>query len=86
MNSPGRMLWEADNYFKDEEYGLLSPMKRIAKPFLAPFLSHLRTWDYVAAQHVDYFIANSKTPQKRIEKYYGRKSYKKLLGKSRESA
>lgn len=37
-------------------------------------LSSLRQWDYVAAQRVDYFIANSKTVKRRIEKYYRRDS------------
>jgi hypothetical protein len=30
----------------------------------------LRTWDFIAAQRPDYFIANSKNTQKRIQKYY----------------
>lgn len=75
MNSPGRMFWEPRNYFKDEQYGVLKSIKKLAKPFLAPFLSHIRHWDFVSAQKVDYFIANSKTPQERIRKYYRRDSH-----------
>jgi len=35
---------------------------------------HLRMWDYLAAQRVDYFIANSKVVQERIKKTYRRES------------
>ncbi len=66
MNSPGHMLWEPHAYFENFPY----PFKSL----LNPFLSYLRLWDYAAAQRVDYFIANSKTPQARIKKYYGRDS------------
>ena len=66
MNSPGRMLWEPHNYFENFPYSF--------KSLLNPFLSYLRLWDYAAAQRVDYFIANAKTPQARIKKYYGRDS------------
>lgn len=34
----------------------------------------LRQYDYLAAQRVDYFIANSKNVQKRIKKFYRRES------------
>lgn len=72
MNSPGRMFWEADDYFKSEDYGWLSPIKALARPFLAWPLFHLRQWDYLASKRVDRIVANSKTPQARIKKYYGR--------------
>ncbi len=65
MNSPGRMFWEPHNYFENEKIGSWA---------VQPILSHLRLWDYSAAQRVDHFIANSKTPQARIKKYYGRES------------
>ena len=74
MNSPGRMFWESQNYFEEEEYGFLKPIKMLAKPFLSLPLSNLRKWDYISAQRPDYFIANSKTPKARIKKYYGRDS------------
>lgn len=64
MNSPGRMFWEPNLYF----------INRFLQIILAPFLSWLRIWDYSAAQRVDRFIANSKTPQNRIKKYYKRDS------------
>ena len=65
MNSPARMWWDPVAYF-----GPRLPLRL----FLAPFLSFLRLWDYTAAQRVDYFVANSKAPQSRIKKYYGRES------------
>jgi len=38
------------------------------------FLSYLRVWDYQAAQRPDILLANSRYTQKRIEKYYRRRS------------
>ena len=66
MNTPPRMFWEPKVYFENFPYPF--------KSFLNPFLSYFRLWDYAAAQRVDYFIANAKTPQARIKKYYGRDS------------
>jgi len=74
MNSPGRMFWEPSEYFRSESFGFLSFLNFFAKPFLALPLSILRMGDFVAAQRVDHFVANSKTPQKRIKKYYKRES------------
>jgi len=65
LHSPGRMLWEPNAYFQD----------RFALQLLtAPLLARLRCWDYAAAQRVDYFIANSRSVQKKIKKYYGREA------------
>ena len=69
MNSPGRMFWDTAEYFSQEAWFI-----RLFKALITPFLNHARTWDFSAAQRVDYFIANSEIPQKRIEKYYKRKS------------
>ncbi|MCA9308612.1 MAG: glycosyltransferase [Patescibacteria group bacterium] len=71
MNTPGRMLWEGHGYFVS--YQNYKWFKRL-KPYLDIFLSRLRLWDYTAAHRVDYFVANSKTPQNRIHKYYNRNS------------
>jgi glycosyltransferase involved in cell wall biosynthesis len=71
MNSPGRMFWESDSYFEKESYGILKLIKFLARPFLSLSLSILKLWDYTASHRVNYFIANSKTPQARIKKYYG---------------
>ncbi len=67
MNSPGRMFWEPQTYFENFPHSF--------KFLLNPFLSYFRLWDYAAAQRVDRFIANAKTPQARIKKYYGRDSH-----------
>ena len=74
MNSPGRMFWESSKYFEDETYGILRPIKILAKPFLSLPLSYLREWDYVAAQRVGYFIANSSRSREKIKRYYGREA------------
>lgn len=37
-------------------------------------LNQMRVWDFQAAQRPDYYIANSKNVQRKIEKYYQRKS------------
>jgi glycosyltransferase involved in cell wall biosynthesis len=68
------MLWESSDYFEGEKYGFLKPIKFLSKPFLSFPLSRLREWDYISAQRVDHFIANSRTPVERIKKYYGRSS------------
>lgn len=62
MNTPGRMFWNPSEYFKSTN--------KLLTFLIQPFLSHLRIWDYTAAQRVNYFIANSKTPGERIKKYY----------------
>ncbi len=66
MNTPGRMFWNPSEYFKSTN--------KLLAFLIQPFLSHLRIWDYTAAQRVDYFIANSKTPRGRIKKYYGKEA------------
>jgi glycosyltransferase involved in cell wall biosynthesis len=68
MNSPGRMFWEPFDYFKNENKG------NIIEKILRLPLVLMRIWDFVSAQRVDHFIANSKTPQKRILEYYKRGS------------
>ena len=63
--TPTRYLWSGyDDYFKN-------PILRfISKSVIA----YLRTWDRIAAQRPDTFIAISKEVQGRIKKYYGRES------------
>jgi glycosyltransferase involved in cell wall biosynthesis len=65
INTPPRMVWEPFTYFESSS---------LLRATLTPFLSWLRLWDLVAAQRPDVLIANSKTPQARIKKYYGRES------------
>ena len=68
-HTPARYLWsDAHNYISD------LPHNRIVKMLLPRLISHLRLWDKMSADRVDHFIANSKTVQNRIHKYYRRDS------------
>lgn len=69
-HTPIRYFWSHyHEYLNMLEFGILNP---IAK-FVMPRLIHkLRQWDYIAAQRVDYFIANSKNTASRIKKYYNK--------------
>jgi glycosyltransferase involved in cell wall biosynthesis len=63
--TPTRYLWSGYNeYFSS----------RILKFVTKPIVNYLRWWDKVAGQRPDKIIAISTEVQKRIEKYYGRKS------------
>lgn len=68
-HTPTRYLWsDSDSYVNE----LRAP--GIVKAGL-PFLLHcLRTWDQLAANRVDHFVANSHTVERRIQKYYRRPS------------
>ncbi len=68
-HTPTRYLWsDTHQYINELRYNKF--LKKIA----SLVLSRLRIWDRLAADRVDYFIANSKTVQARIKKYYGRDS------------
>ena len=63
--TPNRYLWSSYNdYFKN-------PLLRF---FSKPAVLYLRTWDKVAAQRPDEFIAISTAVKNRIKKYYRRDS------------
>lgn len=64
-----RFLW-ADNYRYLENLNY----NRLIKSFLPPLIHRLRLWDKMSVDRVDHFIANSKTVQQRISKYYRRES------------
>lgn len=64
-HTPTRFLW--DWYF---EYLRENNLGIIKKIFAVPILHYLRMWDKSVADRVDYFIANSHSTQKRIEKFY----------------
>ncbi|MBC7237496.1 MAG: glycosyltransferase [Chloroflexi bacterium] len=66
--TPTRFLWNYHAYIEREGVG------RIGRAFLPLFLNGLRTWDRLAADRVDRFIAISRTVQARIAKYYRRES------------
>lgn len=67
-HTPTRYFWSHyQEYLKRKEFGLLDPIIK----WIVPAVIHkLRIWDRLAADRVDFFIANSKTVQQRIKKYY----------------
>lgn len=68
-HTPTRYLW-SDTHSYVDELGIPGLVKRVM-PLL---LSNIRVWDRLAANRVDRFIANSRTVQDRIRKYYQRDS------------
>lgn len=68
-HTPTRYLWSDTHQYINE-----LKFNRWIKKLISMKLSDLRVWDYAAAARVDYFIANSKTVKRRIEKYYKRDS------------
>jgi glycosyltransferase involved in cell wall biosynthesis len=69
-HTPTRYLWtDTHLYIKELAHG------KLVKKVISLMLPRLRIWDRMAAERVDKFIANSKTVQKRISKYYGRESH-----------
>ncbi len=68
-HTPTRYLWsDTHSYVKELR------VPKFIKALLPSLLTHLRVWDRHAADRVDHFIANSKTVESRIQKYYGRDS------------
>lgn len=68
-HTPTRYLWsDTHQYINELKYN------KWFKKIISMALSRLRIWDYSAASRVDFFIANSKTVQDRIKKYYRRDS------------
>ncbi len=66
-HSPMRYVWDGYHAYLRE----MSPVARI--PF-ALAAHYVRNWDYIAAQRVTRFVANSKYVAGRIARYYGRES------------
>lgn len=66
-HSPTRWLWDYRHPFlKEQKFNPLTL-------FLAKWHQHrLRTWDFLAADRVDYIMANSETVRRRIQKFYRR--------------
>jgi glycosyltransferase involved in cell wall biosynthesis len=67
-NNPTRFLWMYHEYF---EYERFPNFMRGIFPWLATLM---RSWDFNAAQRVDYFVAGSYNAARRIAKYYRRNS------------
>jgi glycosyltransferase involved in cell wall biosynthesis len=66
--TPTRYVWDYRSYARREGIG------RLANAFLQPLLIYLRTWDRLAADRVDHFVAISREVRRRIRKYYRRDS------------
>lgn len=66
-HSPTRYLW-------DERARALRERSTLVRLVLRPIMHYLRIWDHQAAQRPDIMIANSKTVQERIARYYNRES------------
>lgn len=68
-HTPTRYLWtDSHTYVKELNHNA------IVKKLIPVVLSRLRLWDRLAAERPNYFLANSKCVQRRIERYYNRKS------------
>ncbi len=68
-HTPTRYLWsDTHQYINDLKYN------KWFKKIISLILNRLRLWDRLAADRVDLFLANSKTVQSRITKYYRRDS------------
>lgn len=68
-HTPMRYAWGFyHEYMEREKVG------RLGRLMIPPLMTYLRMWDRLAADRVDYFVANSTTVARRIEKYYRRDS------------
>lgn len=67
-HTPARFAWRFHEYVAQEQIG------RLKKSIIELVVHNLRQWDYMAAQRVDHFIANSQATARRIEKNYRRAS------------
>jgi glycosyltransferase involved in cell wall biosynthesis len=64
-HNPFRYAWS-------EREGTLAGRGPLARGALRVVLSRWRRWDWIAAQHVDRYVANSDTTRRRIRRYWGR--------------
>ncbi len=64
-HSPMRYAWDYSHQYLNDKW--FNPIKRF---FARRAIEKIRIWDRVAADRVDFYVANSKHVQKRIEKYY----------------
>lgn len=64
-HTPTRYLWtDKDSYVAE------LPYNRFVKRLLPFYLNYLRLWDRLAADRVDFFVANSHEVARRIKKFY----------------
>ena len=66
-HSPMRYLWDGYHAYK-------SGMSKLVRLPFSMAAHYVRNWDYLAAQRVTRFVANSRYIAKRINRYYGRES------------
>lgn len=66
-NTPMRYAWEFYHEYTEN-------MGKLKKSLLKYVMNYIRIWDRVAADRVDFFIANSQNVANRIWKHYRRKS------------
>jgi glycosyltransferase involved in cell wall biosynthesis len=66
-HSPMRYLWDGYAAYRRD-------MSSIGKVIFELTSHYVRNWDYLAAQRVDHFLANSGYVARRIHKYYRRRS------------
>ncbi len=69
-HAPARYLWDWTHEYRRE----LWFHRWVLWYFFGRYLKKLREWDYVASRRPDILLANSKTTQSRIWKYYRRDS------------
>lgn len=74
INSPPRMFWEFYDYYQSFSLSSSKLLTKICLTYLKVVSTFCRIWDYYASQRSDKILANSKTPQSKIQKYYGRDS------------
>ena len=67
--TPARFLWDYAAYVERERLG------RAARALLPFVLAPLRSWDALAANRVDHFVAISRAVQARIARFYRRDSH-----------
>lgn len=70
IHTPTRYLWSDTHDYLDS----LKGGEKIAGKIIAPLLTRLRMWDYLAAQRPDALIVNSKFVARRTKHYYHRES------------
>lgn len=70
VHTPMRQAWVKYHEYLNNENDI-GPVKRY---FLRFFMNYIRIWDVVNSNRVDYFVANSRTVKRRIEKIYRREA------------
>jgi glycosyltransferase involved in cell wall biosynthesis len=66
-HNPFRYAWNA----REETLSTRGPVERAA---LGMIFQRWRQWDWIAAQRVDAYVANSETTRRRVARYFGREA------------